>query len=170
MESILGEIRMFAGEFAPVGWAFCNGQLLSIAENDALFNLIGTTYGGDGMTTFGLPDLRGRVPVHQGKNPRTQTTFSIGAKGGTETVHLQTNQLPIHTHTVNVSSAEGTEIEPGQHVWAKRIVQFSQNPAAIQMSPGSVTFEGGNQPHSNMMPFTVISFIIATQGYYPPQS
>ncbi|ELK43120.1 MULTISPECIES: phage tail protein [Brevibacillus] len=170
MEPYVGEIRMFAGTYAPRGWAFCEGQLLSIAENELLFSVIGTTYGGDGMTTFGLPDLRGRVPVHMGTNPSTQTAYPLGAMGGTETVVLQSGQLPTHTHTVNVSSTDGTDVEPGGHVWAKRISQFSQNQAAIQMSPLAVESIGGNQPHNNMMPYTVISFIIATIGYYPVQS
>lgn len=170
MDAYIGEIRMFAGTYAPVGWEFCDGRLLSISGNEILFSLIGTTYGGDGMTTFALPDLRGRVPVHMGTNPATQTNYPLGSKGGTETVTLVSNQLPAHTHTVNVSSGEGDQIEPAGNVWATRIEQYSENSPTIQMSPTALTVEGYNQPHDNMMPYTVISFIICTMGYYPTQS
>jgi microcystin-dependent protein len=118
MEPYIGEIRMFAGNFAPQGWAFCNGQLLSIAENDVLFSLIGTTYGGDGQTTFALPDLRGRIPVHQGRST-FGTIFPLGSTGGTETVTLTQAQIPSHSHPLYIQSGQGNLTMPENAFWAK---------------------------------------------------
>ena len=116
-DQYLGEIRMFAGNYAPEGWAMCNGQLLMINQNEALFSLIGTTYGGDGQTTFALPDLQGRVPVHTGRNNVTGTVYPLGQKGGTETVTLVADQLPRHTHAVNAQSQAGTSSTPDNNYW-----------------------------------------------------
>ncbi|WP_284638160.1 phage tail protein [Paenibacillus silviterrae] len=165
-ESYLGEIRMFAGNFAPQGWALCNGQLMSIAENEALFALLGTTYGGDGQTTFALPDLRGRLPIHP------STDYALGSQGGTETVTLLSNQLPVHTHTANASTAEATDVSPTNDVWAATIkAHYSngtgQTPAA--MNAGAIESIGGGQAHDNMMPTLTISFIISLYGVFPPQ-
>ena len=130
----VGEIRMFAGNFAPSGWAFCEGQLVSIAENETLFNLIGTTYGGDGQTTFGLPDLRGRLPVDQG-NLSGGGTYVIGQLGGAETATLTTQQLPTHNHMAQASSATGSQPGPGNGVWAQSSLnQFGTGNAAGSMN------------------------------------
>lgn len=162
-----GEIRMFAGTFAPVGWALCNGQLLPIDQNDALFNLIGTTYGGDGLTTFALPNLQSRVPVHVGPG------FALGQSGGTESVTLTTSQIPGHSHTLNVDENSGTQLSPTNNILAQ-----TQNPLmyraiapAVVTNPNSVLPAGGNQPHDNMLPFLVINFIINLVGpIFPSQS
>ncbi|GEC88325.1 phage tail protein [Brevibacillus brevis] len=169
-EPFLGEIRMFGGDYAPQGWALCNGQILSISEYDTLFSLIGTTYGGDGQTTFALPDLRGRIPLHQGKNPSTGTTYVMGEKNGVESVTLTVSQLPAHTHTVHASSQPGTQNSPANAVWAKNAQQYSANAPDGVMNASSLSAVGGNQPHSNLMPYTVINFIIALYGIYPQQN
>lgn len=163
---------MFGGTFAPRGWALCDGSLLSISENEALFSLLGTTYGGDGQTTFGVPSLASRIPVGQGMNPQTMTNYSLGKQGGTETVTLTQTELPVHTHIANASSQAGTQVSPAGAVWGAQTTLnlFSQQPPDVQMSPQSLTPAGGNQPHDNMMPFLAINFIIATEGIYPSQN
>ena len=167
-EPYIGEIRMFGGNFAPVGWSFCDGSTLSIAQYDALFNLIGTTYGGDGVNTFNLPDLRGRVPVHQGAG--SQGSYTIGQNGGSETVTLNTSQLPAHSHGAQAQSGQGNQQAPAGGVWAASILnQYSTNAANAAMNPQSMAMAGGNQPHENMLPFQCISFIIALNGIYPTQ-
>jgi microcystin-dependent protein len=169
-ESYLGEIRMFAGNFAPMGWALCNGQLLSIAENEALFSLLGTSYGGDGQSTFAVPDLRGRVPVHFGQSAAFGTTYHLGQTGGVETVTLSSQQLPAHSHAVSIQTVQGTTNDPANAVWAKSSLnQFGTGTPKGQMHPSAVGSSGGNQSHDNMMPATCIQFIISLQGYYPPQ-
>jgi microcystin-dependent protein len=163
----LGEIRMFAGNFAPVGWALCQGQLLNISENDALYALLGTTYGGDGATTFGLPDLQGRVPIHP------SSTYPLATKGGTESVTLITDQMPTHTHVPSASSTTGTQASPSGNVWAASGTSIYSNGSGqipVGMNAQSISAEGGNQPHENMMPTLTLSFIIALQGIYPTQS
>ncbi len=170
MESFVGEIRIFAGNFAPTGWALCNGSLLSIAENDLLFALIGTTYGGDGQTTFALPDLRGRIPVHMGQNPSTGTTYNLGQKAGTETVTLTANQLPAHTHLAQAVEADGTATTPEAGVWAEGADIYTTDSPNTSMASSLVASEGGNQPHDNVMPFQVVNFIISLYGLYPSQS
>ncbi|MCX7571874.1 tail fiber protein [Tumebacillus sp. DT12] len=163
-ESYLGEIRMFAGNFAPQGWALCNGQILSIAENEALFALLGTTYGGDGQTTFALPDLQGRVPVHP------STAYPRASKSGTETVTLTATQMPAHTHTVNTVNATATAISPNNAVWASGPRStFATTGTPTAMNPASISTVGGSQPHDNMMPSLTISFIISLYGVFPPQ-
>ncbi|MFF0825630.1 phage tail protein [Brevibacillus sp. NPDC003359] len=169
-EPFIGEIRMFGGDYAPQGWALCDGQLLSISENDTLYSLIGTTYGGNGQTTFGLPDLRGRIPLNQGTNPRTGTTYVMGGKNGVESVTLTVRELPAHTHTVHASSQPGTQNSPANAVWAKNAQQYSTNAPDGLMNASSLSSVGGNQPHNNLMPFTVINFIIALYGIYPSQN
>jgi microcystin-dependent protein len=162
----LGEIRMFAGTFAPRGWAFCNGQLLSIADYSALFTLIGTTYGGDGQSTFGLPDLRGRFPVHVG-NGLTQ-----GVTGGSETVTLSVAQLPSHTHSAMGATA-GTTGSPGGNFWGgtSTLGQFVEGTAANEsMASGAIGSAGGGQSHENMMPFLAVNFIIALEGIFPSRN
>lgn len=159
-EPYLGEIRMFGGNFAPVGWALCDGRTLSISDNDALYALIGSTYGGDGVTTFALPDLRGRAPLHQ------SSAYPLGARGGSETVTLTTAQLPSHTHSVSANDSTAEYPSPSNAVWA-----ISPYNSYTQAAPGAAMLptqpSGGSQPHNNMMPFLVINYIIALSGMYP---
>ena len=164
----IGEIRMFGGTFAPAGWAFCDGQLLSIAGNNALFNLIGTTYGGDGVQTFALPDLRGRVPVHEGAG------FVRGQKAGTEEVTLTVQQIPIHGHPALCVAGSGNQASPANNIWAgtQSGTQIYADPpnalgAEVPMKANNISPTGGSQPHSNMAPFLCISFIIALVGNVP---
>lgn len=155
---------------SPAGWAFCNGQLLSISENSTLFNLIGTTYGGDGQQTFGLPNLMGRIPVHQGTNPNG-VGFVIGQEGGVETVTLNTNEIPVHSHSLAGQSGSGGQPSPAGGVWANSALdQFSTAMPANQMASGLLASQGGNQPHDNMPPFQVINFVISLFGIYPSQN
>lgn len=170
-EPYVGEIRMFGGNFAPAGWAFCNGQLLPISENEVLFNLIGTTYGGDGQETFAVPDLQGRVPIHQGTV--AGTTFTIGEKAGVETVTLTTQQIPQHNHAALCRAADSNSGTPQNAFWAKNQTNqtiYSNVPPATNMNAAALTQSGGNQPHENMMPFLAISFIISLFGVFPSQT
>jgi microcystin-dependent protein len=161
----VGEIRMFAGNFAPAGWALCQGQLMPISENETLFNLIGTTYGGDGVNTFAVPNLQSRVPVHVGPG------FLLGQAAGSETVTLTTQQIPSHGH---VPQANGTASQPSpaSNVWAAAspTPQFSNETPAITMATQAIGSTGGSQPHDNMLPFLAINFIIALFGVFPSQS
>lgn len=170
-EPYVGEIRMFAGDFAPEGWAFCDGQLMSINENELLFSLIGTRYGGDGGTTFALPDLRGRLPINQGINPQTGTTYELGKQGGVEKVTLRSEEIPSHTHRVACTNEKGTLESPQDAIWAKNVQQYSTNAPneQLKMHGGIIGSVGGNQPHDNMMPFLALRFIIALHGIYPSQ-
>lgn len=166
----IGEIRMFGGNFAPRGFAFCSGQLLAISQNDTLFALIGTTYGGDGQTTFALPDLRGRIPVHAGQGPGL-ASYVLGQSSGSETVTLTAQQLPAHTHAAQAQSAAGTQAGPGGGVWAASGQnQFSSNAPNAGMSTAAIGPVGGSQPHDNMAPFQVVSFIIALEGIFPSRN
>jgi microcystin-dependent protein len=162
----IGEIRMFGGSFAPVGWAFCDGQLLPISENDALFTLIGTTYGGDGQETFALPDIQGRVPVHQGNG------FVLGQKAGVESATLTGAQLPIHTHAFLASQNPGTTTNPPSNVLAAipSGSAYIQDSASVELAQQALMTVGGSQPHDNMQPFLTISFIIALEGIFPQQN
>jgi microcystin-dependent protein len=162
----VGEIRMFAGNFAPNGWALCQGQVLSIAQNDVLFNLIGTTYGGDGQTTFNLPNLGSRVPIHQGSG------YVIGQAAGTESVTLTQQQMPQHNHPVACNSASSSSPAPaGTYFGATSSYAYDLGAAAnASMSPATVGFTGGNQPHDNLMPYVAINFIISLFGVYPSQT
>ncbi|CCF82962.1 phage tail protein [Nitrolancea hollandica] len=167
----IGEIRMFGGNFAPVGWALCNGQLLSISENDLLFSLIGTTYGGDGRSTFALPNLQGRIPIHaghgQGLGPRV-----LGEMGGVETVSLTPGQVSAHNHAFSASTDRAGSVDPAGNVLASApdISLYRKGSAARPLGPDTIAASpGNNQPHENMQPFLCVSFIIALQGVYPPQ-
>ena len=162
----VGEIRMFGGNFAPAGWAFCNGQEMPISENEVLFQLIGTTYGGDGENTFALPNLQSRVPLHVGPG------FVLGQPGGEEQVTLTVNQIPAHGHSLNADENSGTQLSPTNNILAQ-----TQNPMMyraiapnLPMNANSVLPAGANQPHDNMPPFLVVSFIIALFGVFPTQS
>lgn len=174
----VGEIQIFAGNFAPVGWAICDGSLRSIAENDVLFALIGTTYGGDGVTTFALPDLRGRIPVDQGQGPGL-SNYAMGQMAGTESVTLTTAQIPAHSHTeaitLPVSSALGDKDTPVNNYFTvnpSRGSEFSANHPNAQMGSalnisGNSDVSGSNQPHENRMPYLVVNYIISLYGIYP---
>ncbi len=170
-EPFLGEIRMFAGNFAPQGWALCDGQLLAISQNDALFSLLGTFYGGDGRTTFGLPDLRGRVPIHTGSGPGLSAR-SLGAKGGEETMTVTQAQLPTHSHAMQGSSDLADSPNPeGRVVATSTTVDLYINEApANTLASDSISTIGGSQAHTNLMPFLCIHFIIALFGTFPPRS
>jgi microcystin-dependent protein len=163
----VGEIRMFGGNFAPAGWAFCDGSVLPIAQNDVLFTLIGTTYGGDGQSTFALPDLRGRVPVHQGNNQGT--VFQIGQAAGVEAVTVTAAQMPAHNHALNGSTTAATPAAGPSGASAATQFYGSGAPstpmAATALAPG-----GGSQGHDNMAPFQAVSFIISLFGIFPPQN
>jgi microcystin-dependent protein len=161
---------MFGGNFAPAGWAFCSGQLMPISENDALFTLIGTTYGGDGQETFGLPDLQGRLPMHMGTGPGLSTR-TIGEMGGVETVTLTTQQIPIHNHAPLAVAGSGNQATPQNGVWAGAAAsRYSSSAPNLAMNPLLVGIAGGSQPHDNMMPYLAISFIISLFGVFPTQS
>jgi microcystin-dependent protein len=170
-QSYVGEIRMFGGNFAPSGWAFCEGQLLPIAENDALFNLIGTTYGGDGQSTFGLPDLRGRLPVHQGTDS-TGEAWTLGQATGAEAVTLTVGEMPAHSHFALGSVDLASSRDPAGAVLATLSAAGTQSAYGTRsptgaLDPSSVTFAGGSQPHTNFMPYLCVSFIISLFGVYP---
>ena len=170
-EPYIGQIKLFAGNFAPRGWAFCDGQLLAVSNNDALFSLLGTIYGGDGRTTFGLPDLRGRIPVHQGDGPGLSNR-RIGSKAGEESVTLTTNQLPPHSHTANAFNG-GNSSSPENNFWGTDPGGQSgmYNPAADQtMSSEIITETGGNGSHTNLQPTLCINYIIALTGIYPSRT
>jgi microcystin-dependent protein len=158
----VGEIRMFAGNFAPAGWMFCEGQLLPISENETLFQLIGTTYGGDGQSTFALPDLRGRVPLHQGNGTILAQT------GGAEEVTLTTNQIPAHSHAWLAADAAATSATAVGNVPAEASKRFYIAPSApVAMSPQAVGPVGGSQPHTNFQPYLCVNFIISLFGIFP---
>lgn len=162
----LGEIRMFAGNYAPSGWALCNGQLLSISEYNALFALLGNRYGGDGETTFALPDLRGRIPIHTSQN------YLLGASGGTEEVTLTARQLPAHTHQPTIVTQAGNVASPTNAFWATTTASnYSEldTDKIVSMNTSLISSQGGGQSHENMMPSLTISFIIALFGVFPSQ-
>lgn len=164
-QPFIGEIRMFGGNFAPQGWAFCDGQLLPIAENDALFTLIGTTYGGDGQETFALPDLRGRIPVHQG-NGRT-----IAEMYGSELVTLTVQQIPAHLHPHAAAVPAGNTTPLGKLVADTGATAiYADGQGAAQASPLATEMVGGGQPHENLMPYQCVSFIISLFGIFPTPS
>jgi len=162
----VGEIRMFAGNFAPAGWMFCEGQLLPISENETLFQLIGTTYGGDGQSTFALPDLRGRIPIHQGNG------FILAETGGAEEITLTVNQIAAHSHpglaTVNAASSNA----PGANTLLARglvvtITPYGQDNPQTNLHPSSISAVGGSQPHTNFQPYLCVDFIISLFGIFP---
>jgi microcystin-dependent protein len=168
----VGEIRIFAGNFAPAGWMFCNGQLLPISENETLFNLIGTTYGGDGQTTFQLPDLQGRVPIHQGTSP-VGTPYSIGEKDGVENVTLTAAQVPQHRHYANANAA-ATVVSPANAFWSTdpfgNTAAYYPSPSNGTMRSNAIVGGGGSQPHDNMQPYLAINYIISLFGIFPTQN
>jgi microcystin-dependent protein len=163
----IGEIRMFAGNFAPAGWLFCEGQLLPISENEALFNLIGTTYGGDGESTFALPDLRGRIPIHQGNG------FILAETGGAEEITLTVNQIPTHSHPLLASMNPGvsSNAQNNANSSSASILLYIEGQAPdTNLRPSVVGTVGGSQPHTNFQPYLCVDFIISLFGIFPPPS
>ena len=166
-EPFVGEIRMFAGNFAPRGWAFCDGQLLAVSQNDALFSLLGTIYGGDGRTTFGLPDLRGRLPIHAGHGPGLSER-RLGSKSGSEKETLTLNQIPSHTHTARATDAPAASGNPMGNTTAQSSADaYTTTPLPVALASNASTQVGGSRSHTNLMPFLCINFIIALFGIYP---
>ena len=168
----IGEIRMFGGNFAPAGWMFCQGQTLPISENDALFNLIGTTYGGDGQETFNLPDLQGRLPMHAGQGPGLSQNYQIGEKGGVEEVTLTTQQIPIHNHAWLVSNGVAAQTNPNNNVVAQstQATIYIDDVPNQNMANNTIGPDGGSQPHTNFQPYLCVSFIISLFGVFPTQT
>lgn len=168
----IGEIRMFAGSFAPAGWALCNGALVPISTNDTLFNLIGTTYGGDGENTFALPNLCGRLPIHAGQGPGISQSYVIGEAAGVESVTLSVQQIPVHNHSVLVNATPGTTASPQDSLLAKTTTGFpyiNEAPSASMVN-NVILPVGGSQPHENMMPYLCVTFIISLFGIFPTQN
>lgn len=174
-DQFVAEIRIFAGNFAPKGWAFCNGQLLPISQNTALFSLLGTTYGGDGRTNFALPNLQGAAPLHAGQGPGLSLR-DLGQSGGQQTVTLLESQIPAHAHSLQGGSGNGDLDTPDNNTWCEAhtgkspIEMYAPNSANnILMNPSALSQAGGNLPHNNMPPFLTLNFIIALQGIFPPR-
>ncbi|MCH7412102.1 tail fiber protein [Belliella sp. R4-6] len=178
MEPLIGQIMMFAGTFAPKGWAYCEGQLISISQNQALYSILGNTYGGDGINNFALPDLRGRAPIHKGHGPGL-SPINLGEQGGTEKVTLDMSNMPAHNHALNVSNSAGTSFNPEGNVPAASQFQENRQSPVINvnsyngnfpntaMSPSTISVQGGNQPFNSRNPYLGINYIIALEGVYP---
>ena len=166
----VGEIRMFGGNFAPVGWLFCDGKILPISENETLFQLLGTTYGGDGEVTFALPDLRGRIPVHQGSNQGQ--SYTLSQQAGTETSTLTVQQMPQHNHAVLASASPGFLASPASSTFAahRDHKAFTQGAPSDALAPAAMAAAGGSQSHENMPPFLCVNFIISLFGIFPSPS
>lgn len=167
-DPFVAEIRIFPFNFAPKGWAFCNGQLLPLSQNTALFSLLGTTYGGNGKSNFALPDLQGSVPIHPGQGPGL-SLYDLGQTGGSETVTLLESEIPAHNHTLRAVEDDGGFLTPvGMFLAAGNSMYVNGNPNTT-MSPQALTPAGGDQPHNNMMPYLTFNFCIALQGVFPPR-
>lgn len=163
-EPFLGEIRMFANGYAPRNWMFCEGQILQINQNQALYSLLGNVYGGNGVTTFALPDYRGRVPLH------VSTNYPLGTSGGEESHTLTINELPQHTHQVNASSAVSDNVSPVGNTWGAGNQQYANPESLGAMNSTAITTAGGSQPHNNMQPYLVLNYAIAVNGIYPSRN
>ena len=163
-EPFLAEVRMVGFNFPPRGWAFCDGQLLPINQNQSLYSLLGTMYGGDGRTSFALPDLRGRVPIHVGNG------YQEGQKSGEETHTLSANEMPQHTHTIQASTAVATQNDPTGNVLAQSTQIYHSATNLVDMVSGTMTNAGGGQAHENMQPYLVVNFCIALQGLFPSRN
>ncbi|WP_404380368.1 phage tail protein [Caenispirillum salinarum] len=173
-EAYIGEVRLFAGNYAPEGWALCNGQLLSISTNTALYSLLGTNFGGDGVTTFALPDYRGRMNIHPGQiNGNQGTNYSLGQKGGLEDVTVTTNQYPAHTHQVSGHAAADAAANSPQNAYPGTVPSngapiYKQGATTVALNAETVNYSnGGNQSHENMQPSLAVSYIISLKGVYP---
>ena len=172
VQPFVGEIQMFAGTFAPKGWALCDGQLLPISQNTALFSLLGTTYGGNGQTNFALPDLRGRAPLQPGAAAGL-SPYDLGQAGGDETVTLVTSQIPGHSHSLNGKATAATTGAPAGDLLAKTDVNaataliYRPSGTSAQLNPQAIAPTGGTQPHNNMQPYLTVNFVIALQGIFP---
>jgi len=168
-QPFIGEVRAVGFTFAPVGWAFCHGALQSIAENSTLFNLIGTTYGGDGQQTFALPNLQSRIPIHQGSNG--VSTYVIGAQGGVENVTINLNQFPAHTHPLQGSSSDASSNLPSGNTLGGGVSAYNTVAPTLALNNATIGFSGGGtQPHNNLQPYLVLNWVIALFGIYPSQS
>ena len=169
-DPFVAEIRIFPFNFAPKGWAWCDGQLLPLSQNTALFSLLGTTYGGNGKSNFALPDLQGRAPMHPGQGPGL-SLHDLGETGGSETVTLLESEIPAHSHSVTVSASDATEPSPVGQLFAKGIgIGYYAVPGALtQLSPNAISPAGGDQPHNNLQPYLTYYFCIALQGVFPPR-
>ena len=171
MDPFVAEIRIFPFNFAPKGWAWCDGQILPLSQNTALFSLLGTTYGGDGKSNFALPDLQGRAPMHPGQGPGL-SLHDLGETGGSETVSLLESEIPSHSHSVHVSQADGISQTPAGQLLATGIGigQYAAAGPIVSLNPNALAPAGGDQPHNNMMPYLTFYFCIALQGVYPPRT
>jgi microcystin-dependent protein len=172
MDPFVAEIRIFPFNFAPHGWAFCDGQLLPLSQNTALFSLLGTTYGGDGKSTFALPNLQGNAPMHPGQGPAL-SLHDLGETGGSETVSLLESEIPSHSHSLMANSTPADMPTPEGGVLARTIgvLPYKAPPAALaQMSDATIAPAGGDQPHNNLMPYLTLNFCSAMQGVYPPRT
>lgn len=172
MDPFVAEIRIFPFNFAPKGWAWCDGQLLPISQNTALFSLLGTTYGGNGQSTFALPDLQGRAPMHPGQGPGL-SLHDLGETGGSDTVTLLESEIPAHSHAMSASNSDGIEQSPIAQLAAVGtggVVTFGTPGALVAMSPNVLAPAGGDFPHNNLMPYLTLYFNIALQGVYPPRT
>jgi microcystin-dependent protein len=172
-DPFVAEIRIYPFNFAPKGWAFCNGQLLPLSQNTALFSLLGTTYGGDGKSNFALPNMQGNTPMHPGQGPGL-SLHDLGETGGSDTVTLLQSEMPAHSHNFGASVRDGAVRSPGGQLVAKGVGVNMYAPAAsaplVQFSTNAVTSAGGGQPHNNMMPYLTLNFCIAMQGVFPPRT
>jgi microcystin-dependent protein len=168
-DPFIGEVRMFAGSFAPAGWALCNGALIPISENDALFVLLGTTYGGDGEETFALPDLQGRVPMHNGQGPGISQNYQLGEKAGVESVTLSTQQIPVHNHAWVATTDPGQGTAPADQLLAANptVLLYRPSTPTGAMNAGCISPVGGSQPHENLQPYITINYIISLFGIFP---
>jgi microcystin-dependent protein len=170
----LAEIRIFPFNFAPKGWAFCDGQILPLSQNTALFSLLGTTYGGDGKSNFALPNLQGCAPMQQGQGPGLSLR-DLGETSGEQAVTLLQTEMPSHSHGVQAQSGAGTLVPPTSNAWAvpgaqRNLNQYAPSGTNVQMSPFATSISGGNLPHNNMMPYLTLNYCIALQGVFPPRS
>jgi microcystin-dependent protein len=174
MDPFVAEIRIFPFNFAPKGWAFCDGQILPLSQNTALFSLLGTTYGGDGKSNFALPDMQGNAPMHPGQGPGL-SLHDLGETGGSETVTLLLSEIPAHSHGAFGSTENATLKQPAPNLFLARskagtIYQSVTNANLTQMNPQALSISGGDQPHNNMQPYLTLNFCIALQGVFPPRS
>lgn len=171
-DQFVAEIRIFAGNFAPTGWALCNGQLMPISQNTALFSLLGTTYGGDGKSTFALPNLQGSVPMHPGQGPGL-SLYDLGQTGGSDTVTLLASEMPLHTHGLSASAGDAGDRSPAAEKFANQsggVNSYAAPSGSVALSPQAVGVVGSSLPHNNMQPYLALTFIIALQGIFPPRS